>query len=122
MTQCSSVCLKCMFKVGGDRHQPGQWHPRAPPSLVGLVLHLDRMPSAAIFGGAIAGFLIRLSTASYAVSDTGGQGPVYWGTGGLSGGGATSRLLVSYNESIKELILDVLFKPAFGASLQVLKV
>ena len=44
------------------------------------------------------------------------------GIGGLSGGGATSRLLVDYNETQRSQILDYLFKPGFGASLQILKV
>ena len=42
--------------------------------------------------------------------------------GGLSGGGATSRLLIDYVEPQRSDILDYLFKPNFGASLQVLKV
>eukprot|EP00055_Hartaetosiga_balthica_P002301 m.3499 g.3499 ORF g.3499 m.3499 type:complete len:823 (+) comp2079_c0_seq1:3832-6300(+) len=42
--------------------------------------------------------------------------------GGLSGGGATSRLLVDYQEPQRSEILDYLFVPNFGASLQLLKV
>lgn len=44
------------------------------------------------------------------------------GIGGLSGGGATSVLLPSYPEPARSDILDFLFKPNFGASLQILKV
>ncbi|XP_055894492.1 galactocerebrosidase-like [Biomphalaria glabrata] len=44
------------------------------------------------------------------------------GIGGLSGGGATSKLLVNYPEIQRNEILDYLFKPNFGASLQILKV
>ncbi|XP_071090482.1 galactocerebrosidase-like isoform X1 [Haliotis cracherodii] len=44
------------------------------------------------------------------------------GIGGLSGGGATSKLLVNYPEKQRDEILDYLFKPNFGASLQILKV
>ena len=44
------------------------------------------------------------------------------GIGGLSGGGATSRLLVDYKEPERSQILDYLFKPNFGASLHILKV
>lgn len=44
------------------------------------------------------------------------------GIGGLSGGGATSRLLPDYAEPSRTQILDYLFKPNFGASLQILKV
>ncbi len=39
------------------------------------------------------------------------------GFGGLSGGGATSRLLPSYDDDTKAEILDYLFKPNYGASL-----
>jgi galactosylceramidase len=44
------------------------------------------------------------------------------GVGALSGGGATSKLLFSYPEPQRTQILDTLFKPQFGASLQILKV
>ena len=49
------------------------------------------------------------------------QGRVYDGRGGLSAG-ANSRLLIDYPEPQRSQILDFLFKPNFGASLQVLKV
>ena len=44
------------------------------------------------------------------------------GFGGLSGGGATSRLLPSYSQQAQDEIMDYLFKPNFGASLHMLKV
>lgn len=44
------------------------------------------------------------------------------GIGGLSGGGATSRLLPDYPEAQRSDILDLLFKPFFGAGLHTLKV
>lgn len=47
---------------------------------------------------------------------------VFNGIGGLSGGGATSRLLIDYPSPYREQILDYLFLPKFGASLQILKV
>ncbi|CAK9054683.1 unnamed protein product [Durusdinium trenchii] len=49
-------------------------------------------------------------------------GNTFDGIGGLSGGGATSVLLPNYAEPAKSQILDYLFKPNFGASLQILKV
>jgi hypothetical protein len=42
--------------------------------------------------------------------------------GGLSGGGGTSRLLYDYPAQQQGEILDYLFKPMYGASLQILKV
>ena len=47
---------------------------------------------------------------------------VYYGVGGLSGGGSTSRLLIDYPKHVRDEILDFLFQPNFGASLQILKV
>jgi len=47
---------------------------------------------------------------------------VFNGIGGLSGGGATSRFLPSYQDPYISEILDYLFLPNFGAALQILKV
>ncbi|KAG1972884.1 galactocerebrosidase [Pimephales promelas] len=58
----------------------------------------------------------------YDLDDKAGLGRSFDGIGGLSGGGATSRLLVNYAEPYRSQILDYLFKPKFGASLQILKV
>lgn len=44
------------------------------------------------------------------------------GIGGISGGGATSRLLQDYPMEVSTEILDFLFRPNFGAAAQVLKV
>lgn len=46
----------------------------------------------------------------------------YDGFGGLSGGGATSRLLPDYPDPQRGEVLDLLFKPFWGASLHMLKV
>ncbi len=46
----------------------------------------------------------------------------YEGMGAISGGGGTSRLLVDYPEPQRSQVLDYLFKPGYGASLQILKV
>ncbi|XP_044231805.1 galactocerebrosidase isoform X2 [Thunnus albacares] len=62
------------------------------------------------------------SSQTYILNDKDGLGRVFDGIGGLSGGGATSRLLVNYAEPYRSQILDYLFKPNFGASLHILKV
>lgn len=49
------------------------------------------------------------------------DGGTFQGIGGLSAG-ASSRLLIDYPEPQRSRILDYLFKPHYGASLQVLKV
>jgi hypothetical protein len=50
-----------------------------------------------------------------------GTGKIFQGLGGVSGG-AASRLLIDYPEPYRSQILDYLFKPNYGASLQHLKV
>ena len=51
-----------------------------------------------------------------------GANKTFDGLGAISGGGATSRLLVDYPPTQREQILDYMFKPSFGANLQILKV
>ncbi|OPJ81598.1 galactocerebrosidase isoform B [Patagioenas fasciata monilis] len=63
-----------------------------------------------------------LLTGTYVLDDAGGLGRQFDGIGAISGGGATSRLLVNYQEPYRSQILDYLFKPNFGASLHILKV
>ena len=50
------------------------------------------------------------------------NGPALGGIGAISGGGATSRLLIDYPEPQRSQLLDMMFKPLAGAALQVLKV
>lgn len=66
--------------------------------------------------------LILGVTFSQIVLDPANAGRTYNGIGGLSGGGATSRLLIDYPEPYRSQVLDLLFLPQFGASLQILKV
>ena len=49
-------------------------------------------------------------------------GSRWQGVGAISGGGATSKLLPDYDPAVASDILDFLFKPLFGASLDLLKV
>jgi galactosylceramidase len=49
-------------------------------------------------------------------------GKLYEGIGAVSGGGATSAILKDYPEPQRSQILDLLFKPNFGASMQALYV
>ena len=54
--------------------------------------------------------------------DAAGGGRVFDGVGAISGGGGNTRLLIDYAEPYRSQILDYLFKPHYGASLQILKV
>ncbi|KAJ9439143.1 putative galactocerebrosidase, partial [Diplonema papillatum] len=75
---------------------------------------MNRLLALGLLAAAVeaAPLLVNRSATSFA----------FEGIGGLSGGGATSRLLVDYPEPQRSQILDYLFKPNFGASLHMLKV
>ena len=49
-------------------------------------------------------------------------GRTFDGVGAISGGGGNSRLLIDYPEPQRGQILDYLFRPNFGAAMQILKV
>src|SRR5436853_583466 len=50
------------------------------------------------------------------------SGLVFDGVGAISGGGGNSRLLIDYPEPQRSQLLDYLFKPGYGAAMQILKV
>ncbi|MFE0464492.1 RICIN domain-containing protein [Kitasatospora sp. NPDC058965] len=54
--------------------------------------------------------------------DGNGTGRTFDGIGAISGGGGNSRLLIDYPEPERSQILDYMFKPGYGAALQILKV
>ncbi len=58
---------------------------------------------------------------TYIRIDEGATGRVFGGVGAISAGG-NSRLLIDYPAKQRNQILDYLFKPGYGASLQILKV
>jgi Glycosyl hydrolase family 59/Galactocerebrosidase, C-terminal lectin domain len=49
-------------------------------------------------------------------------GPAFSGVGAISGGGGNSRYLIDYPPAQRNAILDYLFKPHFGANIQMLKI
>src|SRR6184192_188632 len=60
--------------------------------------------------------------ATTSITVDGGQGGrTFDGIGAISGGGGNSRLLTDYPAAQRAQILDYLFKPGYGASLQLLK-
>ncbi|MET8543660.1 ricin-type beta-trefoil lectin domain protein [Kitasatospora sp. NPDC004799] len=64
----------------------------------------------------------RTTAVGTAVTVDGTQpGLTFDGVGAISGGGGNSRLLVDYPEPQRGQLLDYLFKPGYGASLQLLK-
>ena len=56
------------------------------------------------------------------MDDTDGLGLRWEGVGAISGGGATTKLLMDYDPKVAADILDYLFLPNFGLNLQMLKV
>ncbi len=50
-----------------------------------------------------------------------GSGRIYEGIGALSAG-ASSKLLMDYPPAVQSMLFDLLFKPKYGASLQIIKV
>lgn len=73
-------------------------------------------PQGAIAQGTSTGSPITINI------DPRGTGRIFDGVGAISGGGGNSRLLRDYPEKQRNEILDYLFKPGFGASLQLLKI
>jgi Glycosyl hydrolase family 59/Ricin-type beta-trefoil lectin domain-like len=73
--------------------------------------------SVAVVAGTGAG-----SASQTITLDGTGTGRALDGIGAISGGGGNSRLLFDYPEPQRTQILDLLFKPGYGAALQILKV
>jgi glycosyl hydrolase family 59/glycosyl hydrolase family 59 (putative galactocerebrosidase) len=61
------------------------------------------------------------ATATTVVINDGLAGRIFDGVGAISGGGGNSRLLVDYPPTQRSQILDYLFKPGYGAAVQLLK-
>jgi len=56
------------------------------------------------------------------VIDAASPGRTFDGVGAISGGGGNSRLLIDYPEPQRSQVLDYLFKPHYGANIQIFKV
>jgi hypothetical protein len=66
---------------------------------------------------------VPASAASASITVNGTQGGrTFDGIGAISGGGGNSRLLTDYPAAEQQQIYDYLFKPGYGADLQILKV
>ena len=77
-------------------------------SLIGILLGVVSPPAASA------------AATSITVSGT-ATGRVFDGVGAISGGGGNSRLLIDYPAAQRSQILDYLFKPGYGAAVQLLK-
>lgn len=92
-------------------------HPR-PAVGAGVVLAAALLVAAP---GAQAGPTAPGGTTASVRLDGAGPGRTFAGVGAISSGGS-SRLLIDYPPEERSQILDYLFKPGYGASLQILKV
>ncbi|WP_327002910.1 ricin-type beta-trefoil lectin domain protein [Dactylosporangium sp. NBC_01737] len=79
--------------------------------------------SVAVAAASVLTAVASPAQAATAITINGASGGrVFDGVGAVSGGGGNSRLLVDYPEPQRGNILDYLFKPGYGAAMQVLKV
>ena len=83
--------------------------------LIMVVIAMSGLPTVYSSEGVTAGTIAKEITL-----EGNGPGRVYEGVGGISA--STSIMLVDYPEPQRNQILDMLFKPKFGASVQHLKV
>jgi Glycosyl hydrolase family 59 len=89
----------------------------------GVALGLGALAAAAGPGTATtvsSASAAALPSTSITVNGSGGD-RVYDGVGAILGGGGNARYLMDYPEPERTQILDSLFKPGYGASLQLLK-
>ncbi|WP_328321566.1 NPCBM/NEW2 domain-containing protein [Streptomyces sp. NBC_00388] len=70
---------------------------------------------------AVGGHPAQAAAATPITVDGGGSGRTFDGIGAISGGGGNSRLLTDYPPAQQSQILDYMFKPGYGADLQLLK-
>jgi O-glycosyl hydrolase len=88
---------------------------RAWPALLVLLL------LAGTVVGLDAATVSAATSTTIRINGTAG-GRTFDGVGAISGGGGNSRLLIDYPEQQRSQLLDYLFKPGYGASVQVLKI
>ncbi|MDH6575979.1 RICIN domain-containing protein [Kitasatospora sp. MAP5-34] len=85
-----------------------------------LTLISGRAPAQASPPATAAVTATSAAATAIAVDGT-SAGRTFDGVGAISGGGGNSRLLLDYPEPQRGQILDYLFKPGYGAALQILK-
>ncbi|MFC9931525.1 RICIN domain-containing protein [Streptomyces sp. NPDC127190] len=90
--------------------------------------HIRRIAAVAALLLALALLSGRVPSPAYAATNTAvtvdgtSGGRTFDGIGAISGGGGNTRLLYDYPTTRRNEILDHLFKPGYGADLQILKV
>jgi hypothetical protein len=95
--------------------EPGKLRRRSVLALLALIGSL--LPAL----GTTTAQAAATAATTIAVNGT-SAGRTFDGIGAISGGGGNSRLLIDYPPAQQQQILDYLFKPDYGANLQILKV
>jgi O-glycosyl hydrolase len=95
-------------------------------SLDNTGLRYRRVLAAAVAALVATVFFGTAPTPAFAATTTvavngGATGRTFDGVGAISGGGGNSRLLIDYPATQQAQILDYLFKPGYGAAVQLLK-
>ncbi|CAG7612539.1 ricin-type beta-trefoil lectin domain protein [Actinacidiphila bryophytorum] len=96
-------------------------------SALGQLFRRTRASTVVLLGlllaaGGIVGTGASPAHAATSITINGASGGrTFDGVGAISGGGGNSRLLIDYPDPQRGQILDYLFKPGYGASLQILK-
>jgi hypothetical protein len=90
-------------------------------ALLGLVSAATTAPQAHAASAAPQAHAAAAAGTTIAVNGA-SAGAAFGGIGAISGGGGNSRLLTDYPAAQQQQILDYLFKPGYGADLQILKV
>src|SRR5450755_519951 len=90
-----------------------------------IVRRLFTAGAAALLAAAccLTGVAAQPASAATGITVNGTQGGrTFDGIGAISGGGGNSRLLADYPAAQQQQVYDYLFKPGYGANLQILKV
>jgi Glycosyl hydrolase family 59/Ricin-type beta-trefoil lectin domain len=87
-----------------------------------VIIALILLIPMAIVGLAVGATQARAQTTTTIDANGASAGQTFDGVGAISGGGGNSRLLTNYPAAEQQEILDYLFKPDYGANLQILKV
>src|SRR2546430_7766985 len=79
------------------------------------------LAAAVMLSAAITPVVPALAATTITINGS-ATGRTFDGIGAISGGGGNSRLLIDYPEPQRSQILDYLYRPNFGAAMQILKV
>ncbi|MEV0889976.1 hypothetical protein [Promicromonospora sp. NPDC050262] len=111
-------------RLGPSARTPGSRRGSRRRGLTASVLAGALLAAGALAGSVSAAAEVAPADTAAAtiVVDGASGGRTYDGVGAISGGGATSRLLLDYPREERAEILDYLFTPGYGASLEMLKV